>query len=161
MKRVLIVFSIVFFSVMNGQIRFGVNGGFSSAVVSSKFENLTQGYYVGLFSEIGLPGFLKVQPALNYVRINKDSYLQVPVMMKFYFVPKINIQAGPQFAFRMNDSSTTTKNNFGAAVGLGADLFSGLLIEARYAFQLNEAFKSPAGEKLQFNIFNVGLGLRF
>lgn len=151
----------MFCGIINAQIKFGINGGFSSAVVSGKFENLTQGYYVGLFSEIGIPGIIKLQPALNYVKIDKQSYLQVPVMMKFYFVPKINVQAGPQFAFRMNDSASSSKTNFGAAIGLGADLFSGLLIEARYAFQLNEAFKSPAGEKLPFNIFNLGLGIRF
>lgn len=161
MKRVVLVFAVLFCGIINAQIKFGINGGFSSAVVSGKFENLTQGYYVGLFSEIGIPGIIKLQPALNYVKIDKQSYLQVPVMMKFYFVPKINVQAGPQFAFRMNDSASSSKTNFGAAIGLGADLFSGLLIEARYAFQLNEAFKSPAGEKLPFNIFNLGLGIRF
>lgn len=161
MKRVVLVFAVMFCGIINAQIKFGINGGFSSAVVSGKFENLTQGYYVGLFSEIGIPGIIKLQPALNYVKIDKQSYLQVPVMMKFYFVPKINVQAGPQFAFRMNDSASSSKTNFGAAIGLGADLFSGLLIEARYAFQLNEAFKSPAGEKLPFNIFNLGLGIRF
>ena len=73
----------------------------------------------------------------------------------------MNVQVGPQFAFRFNDnSSKNNKSNFGAAIGLGADLFSGLLIEARYAFQLNDAFKSPSGEKLHFNIFNLGLGIR-
>lgn len=161
MKRVVLALAIGCFGMMNAQIKFGANGGFSSAVVSSKWDNLTQGYYVGLFSEIGIPGFAKLQPALNYVKIQDDSYIQVPVMMKFYLVPKVNVQVGPQFAFRMNDSSSSSKTNFGAAVGMGADLFSGLLIEARYAFQLNEAFKSPAGEKLPFNIFNVGLGVRF
>lgn len=161
MKRLVLAFAIVFFGMMNAQIKFGINGGFSSAVVSSKFDNLTQGFYAGVFSEIGIPGFVKLQPALNYVRIDKDSYFQVPVMMKFYFVPKVNMQVGPQFAFRINDgSSQNNKTNFGAAIGLGADLFSGLLIEARYAFQLNDAFKSPAGEKIHFNIFNVGLGIR-
>ncbi|QOW10007.1 PorT family protein [Kaistella flava (ex Peng et al. 2021)] len=161
MKRIVLALAISFFGTVNAQIKFGINGGFSSAVVSSKFDNLTQGYYAGVFSEIGIPGFATLQPALNYVKIDKDSYFQVPVMMKFYFVPKVNVQVGPQFAFRMNDSASSNKTNFGAAFGLGADLFSGLLIEARYAFQLNEAFKSPAGEKLPFNIFNVGLGIRF
>ncbi len=161
MNRLILAFAIMLFGTMNAQIKFGINGGFSSAVVSGKFDNLTQGYYAGVFSEIGIPGALKLQPALNYVRRDDDSYFQVQVMMKLYFVPKVNVQVGPQFAFRFNDSaSKNNTTNFGAAVGLGADLFSGLLFEARYAFQLNEAFKSPSGEKLHFNIFNVGLGIR-
>lgn len=162
MRKFVLLLSLALFGTMNSQVKFGVNGGFSSGVVSGKFDDLTQGYYVGLFSEIGLPGLVKIQPALNYVKIDKDSYMQVPVMLKFYFIPKVNVQAGPQFAFRINEGNSKNNNtNFGAALGLGADLFSGLLIEARYAFQLNEAFKSPSGQAVHFNIFNVGLGLRF
>jgi opacity protein-like surface antigen len=72
------------------------------------------------------------------------------------------VQLGPQFAFRLGDvPDTISKTNFGIAFGLGADIISGLLIEARYAVQLNNALKSPAsGEKLHFNLFNVGLGYR-
>lgn len=83
-------------------------------------------------------------------------------MMKFYFLPKVNVQLGPQSAFRLDDvPDAINKTNFGAAIGFGVDLFSGLLIEERYVFQLNNAFNSPAtGEKLHFNLFNVGLGLR-
>ena len=162
MKRIILVFTILFFGTINAQVKFGINGGFSSMNVSDKYSDLTQGFYAGVFSEIGIPGLIKLQPALNYVRFKNSSYLQVPVMMKFYFVPKVNIQVGPQFAFNIDETpKNINKTNFGVGVGLGADLFSGLLIEARYAFQLNNAFKSsPSGDKLHFNIFNVGLGIR-
>ena len=162
MKRVVLAFAIMMFGFGNAQVKFGINGGFSSAVVSDDFDELTSGYYAGFFTEFGIPGFAKMQPAVNYVKFKDDSYLQIPVIMKFYFLPKVNVQLGPQFAFRLGEvPDTINKTNFGAAVGLGADLFSGLLIEARYAFQLNNAFNSPvAGEKLHFNLFNVGLGLR-
>ncbi len=162
MKRVVLALAIMLFGLTNAQVKFGINGGFSSAVVSDDFDELTSGYYAGVFTEIGIPGFAKLQPALNYVKFKEDSYLQIPVIMKFYFLPKLNVQAGPQFVFRLDDAPDgINKTNFGVAVGLGADLFRGLLIEARYAFQLNNAFKSPAaGEKLHFNLFNVGLGIR-
>lgn len=159
MKRVVLALAMMMFGIMNSQVKFGINGEFSSAVVS---DELTAGYYAGVFTEFGIPGFAKMQPAVNYVKFKDDSYLQIPVMMKFYFLPKVNVQLGPQFAFRLGDvPETINKTNFGEAVGLGADLFSGLLIEARNVFQLNNAFNSPAaGEKLHFNLFNVGLGLR-
>ena len=145
MKRVVMAFAMMMFGLTNAQVKFGINGGFSSAVVSDDFDELTAGYYAGVFTEFGIPGFAKMQPAVNYVKFKDDSYLQIPVIMKFYFLPKVNVQLGPQFAFRLDDvPDTINKSNFGAAVGLGADLFSGLLIEARYAFQLNNAFKSPA-----------------
>ena len=162
MKKVLLAFAIIFCGLANAQVKFGINGGFSSATVSDDFEDLSAGYYAGVFTEFGIRGFATMQPALNYVRFNDDSFVQIPVMAKFYFLPKINVQVGPQFAFRLGDvPDTINKTNFGVAFGLGADIISGLLIEARYAFQLNNAFKSPAsGQKLHFNLFNVGLGLR-
>jgi len=162
MKRVVLAFAIMMFGLTSAQVKFGINGGFSSAVVSDEFEDLSAGYYAGVFTEFGLRGFATMQPALNYVRFKDDSYLQIPVIAKFYFLPKINVQLGPQFAFRLDDvPDTINKTNFGIAFGLGADIISGLLIEARYAVQLNNAFKSPAsGEKLHFNLFNVGLGYR-
>ena len=104
-----------------------------------------------------------MQPAVNYVKFKDDSYLQIPVMMKFYFLPKVNVQLGPQFAFRLDDvPDTINKTNFGAAVGLGADLFSGLLIEARYSFQLNDHLKNaPSGYSVKANYLNLGLGYKF
>lgn len=162
MKKLALFLALMFFTFGNAQVKFGINGGFSSAVVSNEFEDLRAGFYAGIFSEIGIPGLVKLQPALNYVRFKDDSYVQIPVMLKFYFVPRVNLQAGPQFAFRLEDvPDSVNRTNFGVGVGLGADLFSGLLIEARYAFQLNSAFKnSPSGAKVHFNLFNVGLGLR-
>ena len=161
MKKLLLLTAFFVFGFSQSQVKFGINGGFSSATVSSDYEDLTAGYYAGVFTEIGMRVFT-LQPALNYVRFHDDSYLQIPVMMKFYFIPKVNLQVGPQFAFRINEvPDNLSSTNFGAAVGLGADLFSGLFIEGRYAFQLNNALESPAaGQKLHFNIFNVGLGIR-
>ena len=161
MKKIFFLGMLLVFGFSNAQVKFGINGGFASATVSDKYDDLTAGYYAGLFTEIGLGAFA-LQPAVNYVRINKDSYVQIPVMMKFYFVPKVNLQVGPQFAFRTGQvPATMSKTNFGLAVGLGADLVKGLFIEGRYAFQLNNALNSPpSGQKLHFNLFNVGLGLR-
>jgi len=162
MKKLLLVMMLACFSLGQAQAKFGINGGFSSAVISTDFDDLSAGYYAGVFAEIGIPKFATLQPALNYVRINKDSYTQVPVMFKFYVLPKFNLQLGPQFAFRMGEKTGgVSRTNFGAAFGLGADLFSGLLIEARYAVQLNDAFDSaPAAKDIRYNIFNIGLGLR-
>ncbi len=162
MKKLLLSFALCFSVLAAAQAKFGINGGFSSATISSKYDDLTAGYYAGVFAEVGIPHFATLQPALNYVRINKDSYTQVPVMLKFYVLPKFNLQLGPQFAFRMGEKTGGMKRtNFGAAFGLGADLFSGLLIEARYAVQLNDAFNSaPASGNIRYNIFNLGLGLR-
>lgn len=161
MKKLLLFCAFMYLGFASAQVKFGINGGFASATVSSDYDDLTAGYYAGVFTEFGL-GTFTLQPAFNYVRFNDDSYLQIPVMMKFYFVPRVNLQVGPQFAFRINEvPDNISSTNFGAALGLGADLFSGLFIEGRYAFQLNNALESPAaGKKLHFNIFNVGLGLR-
>jgi hypothetical protein len=54
MKRVVLAFVMMMFGLMNSQVKFGINGGFSSAVVSDDFEELTSGYYAGVFTEFGI-----------------------------------------------------------------------------------------------------------
>ena len=68
MKRVVLALAIMMFGLTNAQVKFGINGGFSSAVVSDDFDELTAGYYAGVFTEFGIPGFAKMQPAVNYVK---------------------------------------------------------------------------------------------
>ena len=45
MKRVVLPLAIMMFGLINAQVKFGINGGFSSAVVSDDFDELTSGYY--------------------------------------------------------------------------------------------------------------------
>ncbi|MDO5615201.1 MAG: outer membrane beta-barrel protein [Cruoricaptor ignavus] len=172
MKKLLLLSFIAIFGLSNAQIKFGVNAGLATNFANLKADKYKtkdnhSGFYAGVFSEIGVPLLpLKIQPAVNYVHItDAHSYIQVPVMLKYYFIPKLNFQAGPQIAFMLDgiaSSSSINRTNFGLGFGFGADIIAGLMAEARYAVQLNNTFKSPAdGEKLHFNILNIGVGYKF
>ncbi len=168
MKKLLLIAGIALFGSISGQVKMGINSGLAANFASVKngsttVSNNEMGYYAGIFMEIGIPGPLKIQSSVNYVDIKNTDYIQVPVMLKYYFVPKFNFQVGPQFAFLINNvPSTFNKTNFGIAAGLGIDIAAGLFAEGRYAYQLNDAFKNPpANQVTHFNIMNIGLGYRF
>lgn len=169
MKKLLLMATVLCLGMAKAQIKFGVNAGLATNftdVKTSNFQNSDSqsGFYAGVFTEFGLPVIpLKIQPAVNYVSVKNSSYIQVPVMLKYYFVPKFNLQLGPQFAFTTDNVPTGySGTNVGLGIGAGLDVISGLLVEARYAFQLNNMLKNPtSGEHIKFNILNIGLGYKF
>lgn len=168
MKKLLLFGAIAFFGFTSAQVRFGMNAGLATQKVNVKSSNFSgstsdSGYYAGIFAEFNFPGPLKVQPAVNYVNVNNSSYIQVPVMLKYYLIPKVNFQLGPQFAFTTDNVPTGySGTNIGLGVGAGADILNRFLVEARYSFQLNNMLKNPpSGSSVRFNIINIGVGYRF
>ena len=169
MKKLLLIVSILPLGLTKAQVKFGVNAGLATNFTDVKTSSFSgsdsqSGFYAGVFTEFGLPlAPLKIQPAVNYVNVDDSSYIQIPVMFKYYFIPKINLQAGPQIAFTMDNVPTGySGTNIGLGIGLGADIIAGLLVEARYAFQLNNMLDNPpSGDHIKFNVMNIGVGYRF
>ena len=96
---------------------------------------------------------------LNIGKVDLD-YINVPVVLKYYLVKKLNIQAGPQFGFLVNDDDLNTESmDIAGVVGLGLDLPLGIRIDGRYNFGLTEIFPDVSG--LKNNVFSLSVGWSF
>src|SRR5690554_996724 len=139
------------------------------------------GFQVGAFAAIRM-GNIAIQPELLYSqqgakfdhnKINMD-YVNVPVMFKYYLFQGLNIQAGPQFGFIVDDnvknsiSSGAEAREFDVSglVGIGLDLPFGFCLDGRYNFGLSDSIKSTSeGVNLinpgKNSVFTVSVGYSF
>ena len=139
-------------------------------------QQLTPNFFAGGFAHIGLSDKFAVQPELLFSMqgakfdvkdpISGDdfetnfqlSYLNVPVLAKFYPIENLSIQAGPQIGFllsakdKSSGSSTedikdsTESIDFSGAFGVGYE-FNQFNVGARYTIGFTEVFKIE-GESL-------------
>ena len=135
-KIILITVTILTIGFVNAQgkkdMSFGVKGGVNFATLTGDVENASMkvGFHVGGFVEVKISDRFSVQPELLFStqgaknEFSEDlgggvtysendkinlSYLNVPVMAKFYVVDAFSLEAGLQIGFLM-----TAKNDFTA-----------------------------------------------
>jgi len=182
MKKVLIYLSVTgMMACMTGvasaqvQLAVGLKGGLNFASlntnssIKSNYSNHT-GYHAGAyvmlkFSKIALqPEVIFSKQGQTFTFNQKDynsnyDYINIPIMIKFYLVGGLNLQAGPQFGFlasskgalvnAANGSVQTNQDlkNFvktsdvSIGVGLGWDLPFGLNVGARYNIGVSDINK--------------------
>ncbi|MCX8490896.1 MAG: porin family protein [Cyclobacteriaceae bacterium] len=172
--------AILFFVATSAtsQVRFdlGLKGGLNFASVSTSssiaknYEGRT-GYHLGAYAMLKFTKFA-IQPEVIFSRQGQNfstssvsdlessfDYFNVPIMIKFYLVGGLNIQAGPQFGFLSSAKGDVVNNTTNAVtkgqdltsliessdvslgVGAGWDLPFGLNITARYNIGLSDVNK--------------------
>ncbi len=169
------------------QFSVGLKGGlnFANLDVSSAqntYNNRT-GYHFGAFtllkfSQIG------IQPEVIFSqqgsKVDADfgnfesnfSYVNIPVMLKLYTIAGINLQAGPQFGFLMNDpvikdpqgqtiENAYKKSDISLGLGAGWDLPFGITLDARYNLGLSKIDDAPNVESTRNQVWQVSLGYKF
>jgi len=147
-KRVLVtVITVMGLAIMNAQdIQFGAKAGLNFAIITG--ENTTDiisDFNVGLLAEIPISEKISFQPELMYSGQGSSSvilsYINVPLIGKYYVVKGLSLEAGPQIGFLLTaeneDTDTDVKNLFktldvGLNVGIGYKLNNGLFFNARY-----------------------------
>ena len=121
-KIILSVAAMLTFGLANAQeVEFGVKGGINIANIVSKDDSADSkvGFHVGAFAEIKISDKFSIQPELLFstqgataketvyvegafyngeVKFNL-SYINVPVMAKFYVAKGFSLEAGPQIGF--------------------------------------------------------------
>ena len=89
--------------------------------------------------------------------------------MKYYLVQGLNIQAGPQFGFVVDDKisigvfediAEAETTDVSGIVGAGYDFPFGVRLDARYNFGLTDVSKDIDG-KNRNNVFSLALGYSF
>ncbi len=193
MKKILFLFCCAFLlsNFTFGQVRIdiGVKGGLNFASVNTSstlaqdYSNRT-GYHFGAYAMFKFTKFA-IQPEVvfskqgqtystpNYSNATSNfDYINIPIMLKFYLLEGLNLQAGPQFGFLASSSgyvyNTTTNNvtvqslsslvkssDVSLAVGAGWDLIFGLNITARYNLGLSDINKIT-GASAPSNVSSLG-----
>lgn len=140
------------------------------------------GFQFGAFAAIRT-GNIGIQPELLYSQQgakfkSKDidlNYVNVPVMVKYYIFNGLNIQAGPQFGFVVDDNIgkvfsgigdgvKANKFDLSGLVGIGLDLPFGIRLDGRYNFGLAKAIKSTndaIDASAKNNVFTLSVGYSF
>jgi opacity protein-like surface antigen len=184
---------------------FGIKGGLNSSNFSGDTGGIDFksriGFNVGAFAAIKLSGKITLQPEILYstqgakavnvsqfyngalytgdVKFNL-SYINIPVMIKYYVADKFNLEAGPQIGF-LTSAKTSTKLDgfnqtvdddikdsfesldFGLDFGAGYDITKNISAGIRYSLGLANIAKTEPGDnsKLKNNVLSLSVGYKF
>lgn len=206
MKKLFLVAALAVFgmSQTNAQVKFGVKAGpqITNLVGNDDLDaNSKVGFNVGGYANIRFSEQLAFQPELLYsfqgakaeetvsiegatskteAKLNL-SYIQVPLMLKWYAYDGLNFEFGPQVAFNVAgkqkvkntitgagplDGTTEVSSDiddletidFGLNIGAGYELSNGLNFGIRYTHGLTEVIKDS---DLKNSVFALGIGYTF
>lgn len=197
------IFTIGFASAQKAQ--FGIKGGLNLAVILGDTDGIDfqskAGYHVGGFVEIKVSDKISIQPELLFstqgasvkdfeVELNNTlysadvnfnlSYINIPVMLKYYAAEKFNLEIGPQIGF-LTAAKTATKVDgfsqtvdqdikdsfesvdFGLNIGAGYDFTKKISAGVRYNVGLSNIAKTESGDdsKIKNSVFSLSLGYKF
>ncbi|UWY28447.1 PorT family protein [Flavobacterium sp. TR2] len=204
-KKFLVAIAVMVFSFTNAQnVKFGVKGGINLSTFTGDIENVSSkvGFQAGGFAELKLSDKFSIQPEVLYsaqgakIKENGEtytykenintSYLNVPVLAKYYIVNKFSVEAGPQIGFLLGAKSKWEETSsegekysgnesvkdsfksvdFGLNVGAGYDFTENISAGVRYNFGMSNIFKSSdpldsSDSKIHNNVISLSVGYKF
>ncbi len=171
------------------KFQLGVKGGLNFATVAGDNYDSPDGrtsFYAGLLAEAPITKRISLQPEVFYSRQGFDvagpsndpdvqfqlDYIQVPVLFKIYLFDGLNIHAGPQFGFKINEaldfSPNDSGNNFDSdslkdfdfqiTGGLEYKVFEAFFVQARYTYGLSEVLTDVDAHNV---VVSAGVGFVF
>lgn len=167
MKKIIFLILLVLFTTKSFSqgVDLGIKVGANFASLTDDVKTRT-GLNFGGFATIKFNDKIALQGDLLYSQQGAElldigkvdlDYMNVPVVLKYYLVKKLNIQVGPQFGFLVNDDDLNTESiDIAGVVGLGLDLPLGFRIDGRYNFGLTEIFPDLSG--LKNNVLSLSVG---
>jgi len=154
-------------TISKTETNFGVIGGLLHARADVQLNTgqataKETGFYAGILLDVGISSKTHFQPEVLYTNIDGSGGLLIPLLVRVYLTEKLNIQFGPQIGFSLEDvPDDFTGTEFDATAGLGFDLFNNIIIEARYALQINNSYTGSQDIKAKATYFTLGLGYKF
>jgi hypothetical protein len=183
MKKILLlaVVTVLGFTNVNAQkIKFGAKGGLNFASISgdnTKGSDVVTAFNFGVLSEIPISDTFSFQPELMYsgqgYSFNDNtialSYLNIPLMGKYYLTKGLSVEAGPQLGFLLaaKNEKTDVKDSFntfdfGVNFGLGYKLDNGLNFGVRYNLGLTDINNlDNSSSKYKNGVFQISVGYFF
>jgi hypothetical protein len=139
---------------------------FKSGIVGGAFVSVDR-KKVGIRVE-GLLKSAKYTQVLNNMKVNA-LYVDVPLLLEYKIVPRLWIQAGPQFSSMLTAKNTNgddvksrfNTNDVSAVIGIEAALPLKLTVGARYIYGFNNLNEGSFGGELKSRSLQFSIGYRF
>ncbi len=200
-KLFLAAFAVFAFASVNAQeVKFGAKAGVNLASIGGDAEDADArtSFHVGGVAEIVISDKFSVQPELLFSSQGakseytedfgefgsfdveeklKLSYLNLPVMAKYYVAEGFSLEAGPQIGFLLSadaevevDGESEEEDvkdefksiDFGLGFGAGYKLDNGLNFSARYTLGLANIAEDAGDDfSIQNNVFQISVGYMF
>lgn len=200
-KNILLLVIGLVFGFANAQkIQYGVKAGLSAETLIGNIGGIRNfksklGYTLGGFAEYKFAEKFSLQPEVLYSWLGAKSdgtinlggskydvkgvldlsYLNIPIMVKYYVSDKFNLEFGPQFSFLLDVKSSVTydgitykitKESFetsdiGLNIGGGYDYTKHISLGARYSFGLKDIQKISDNESLKNSVASFTVGYKF
>lgn len=205
MKKIILssLLVLAFGSTYAQKAEFGIKGGLNVANQNYSGDEIPSpssitGFHIGGFVEIKIDDKVSIQPELLYSaqgsKFNMDvqqdgityntvnkfklSYINIPVMCKYYTTEKFSLEAGPQIGFLVDSKlevevlgqsvSQDAKDffesvDFGLNLGAGYDFTKKFSAGVRYNFGLSNVAKTESGDtdKIKNSVFSLSVGYKF
>lgn len=183
MKKLLLTATIAICGIFAAQaqdIKFGVKGGLNLATLSDVDGSSKLSGHIGGFANFKFTNWA-LQPEImfsgqgaNDIGIGDSkwalSYINIPVLFQYYFMPEFYAEAGPQMGFLLsakskNDGvSVDIKDGFktvdiGSAIGVGYKFPIGVGVYARYNFGFTDLVDGSLDPRNSF--FQLGASYTF
>lgn len=181
MKNLIVAVITLFIgtTAFSQEIDLGIKAGVNFANISDVDIDLSgrTGFQAGIFAGIKFTDKVGIQADLLYSQQGAEfdggkfdlSYVNVPVVLKYYVVQGLNLQAGPQFGFIVDDKisldvfgdiADAEKADVSGIVGAGYDFPFGVRLDARYNFGFTDVSNDVDGNNKN-NVFSLALGYSF
>ena len=190
-KAVMICSLVMSYELASAQAAFGLKGGVNLTSLKlddadASYDSRT-GFHAGVFLR-GKFEKVAIQPEVllftqrgegtfSLGKVEESfTYLSIPVILKFYPIGGLNIQAGPQFGFLL-DGERKYENAFGTvkqdinnaykssdvsiSLGGGYDFGFGLGLDVRYNIGVKDINDEVNGDPAKSRIFLISLGWNF
>lgn len=120
------------------------------------------GFYLGIaYGDISISDKLGLQPEINFIGIKDFNQIQVPILIRYNFIPKFNAYAGPNLGYLFDMPNELNSFNFALDLGLSYDITNKLLIEARYDWGITNLLNDgDSNNSIKLNNFQIGLAYR-
>jgi len=191
MRRIITSLSIMLLLLSYGiraqDISVGVKGGVNFSTLGGDAEDVryNTGIHIGGYAFSRVSGNITIQSELYFsqqgaksdIDINLRtaySYLNLPILLKFYLRPGFQIHTGPQIGFLLSGkikdgdveqdiSEQLNKTDVSLALGTGYEFDSGFNFNARFNFGLNSTADNPGQTNMRFTnqVFQISGGYTF
>lgn len=181
MKKIIFVAAAVLaFGFANAQgVKFGVKAAINVSNLTGDVEDVSSltGFQVGGFAEIKLSEKFAIQPELLYsaqgAKSDGDkfelSYINVPVLAKYYVAKSFSLEAGPQIGFLTTAKiegedvkDFVSSTDFSFNLGAGYDFTENFSAGLRYNFGFTNVYDTDlTDDSIKNGVFSVSLGYKF
>lgn len=177
--------TLLYISSTNAQTAYGVKGGVNIANISGDLHESRVSGHGGIFVNISVAKSFFIQPELLFSGEGVQywwtdvkykwmlNYIQFPVMLQYYPISHVYVEAGPQVGFlisakgKIGESPRDIKDNinsvqFAIGTGLGIKATNNILVYGRYNFGLSDITSTHFDLiDVHSNVGQIGIAVRF